>query len=85
MSKRDQITEYVLSSTRNMMPYDNGTSDKGLLDQNLTDLHIDSLEFMEFLMILEDRYNIRFKDAEIESISTANMMIDLICEKQNHE
>ena len=46
MSKRDQITKYILINIRDMMPYDNGTSDKDLLDQNLSELHIDSLEFL---------------------------------------
>ena len=85
MSKRDQITEYVLLNTRNMMPHGNEASDKDLLDKNLNDLDIDSLELMEFFMVLEDEYNIRLKDTEIESISTANMMINLICEKIKHE
>ena len=81
MPERDQITEYILSSTRNMMPHGNEISDKDLLDKNLNDLDIDSLELMEFFMILEDEYDIRLKDTEIESMSTANMMIDLICKK----
>ena len=81
MSKRDQITEYILSSIRNMMPHGNEISDKDLLDKNLNDLDIDSLELMEFFMILEDEYDIRLKDTEIESMSNANMMIDLICKK----
>ena len=81
MSKRDQITKYILINIRDMMPYDNGTSDKDLLDQNLSELHIDSLEFFEFVMALESEYNIRFKDIEIESMRSANTMIDLIYNK----
>ncbi|MDB4677532.1 phosphopantetheine-binding protein [Synechococcus sp. AH-551-A21] len=83
MSNKGQITEYILSNTRNMMPYGHETPDSVLLDKNLNDLDIDSLELMEFFMILEEEYNIKLKDTEIEAIamSSTNNMIDLICKK----
>lgn len=83
MSNKGQITEYILSNARNMMPYDHETPDSVLLDKNLNDLDIDSLELMEFFMILEEEYNIKLKDTEIEAIamSSINNTIDLICKK----
>lgn len=85
MPLKDQVTEYILSSIREIMPYGQEAPDGILLEKNLMNLDIDSLELMELFMTVEDEYKIRFKDTEIESMSTANIIIDSICDKLKNE
>ena len=53
------------------------------LDASLTDLQIDSLDVVEFLLSLEDKYNITFEAEEMQDLKTASDLIELIKKKVN--
>ncbi|MBO8461516.1 MAG: acyl carrier protein [Firmicutes bacterium] len=51
------------------------------LNASLTDLQIDSLDVVEFLLSLEDKYNITFEAEEMQDLKTASDLIELIKKK----
>lgn len=53
------------------------------LNVSLTDLQIDSLDVVEFLLSLEDKYNITFEAEEMQDLKTASDLIELIKKKVN--
>lgn len=53
------------------------------LNASLTDLQIDSLDVVEFLLSLEDKYNITFEAEEMQDLKTASDLIELIKKKVN--
>lgn len=53
------------------------------LNASLTDLQIDSLDVVEFLLSLEDKYNIAFEAEEMQDLKTASDLIELIKKKVN--
>ena len=53
------------------------------LNASLTDLQIDSLDVVEFLLSLEDKYNITFEAEEMQDLKTVSDLIELIKKKVN--
>lgn len=55
-------------------------SDSNDMDDPVLD-HVDSLEFVEIVMDLEDEFNIEISDAETEAIETFNQLKTLVKSK----
>lgn len=53
------------------------------LDVNLSELGLDSLDVAEYLLDLEDRYNVTFESAEMQQLTTLKSLADLIDSKVN--
>lgn len=54
------------------------------LDQDLVeDFEIDSISLLDFFMTIEDEFDIEFDDEELESLKTANDIIELVESKLN--
>ena len=51
------------------------------MDTSLNDLGLDSLDVAEFLLDLEDKYNISFESDEMQKVTTLQSLTDLIDSK----
>ena len=52
------------------------------MDENLVETYeIDSISLLDFFMTIEDEFDIEFEDEELESLKSANDIIDLIKKK----
>ena len=52
------------------------------MDENLVETYeIDSISLLDFFMSIEDEFDIEFEDEELESLKSANDIIDLIKKK----
>lgn len=52
------------------------------MDENLVEAYeIDSISLLDFFMTIEDEFDIEFEDEELESLKSANDIIDLIKKK----
>lgn len=51
-------------------------------NSKIDDLGIDSIDLLDFIMTLEEKYNIEFSDEELDEISTLEDIINII-EKKN--
>lgn len=52
------------------------------MDENLVETYeIDSISLLDFFMTIEDEFDIEFEDEELESLRSANDIIDLIEKK----
>lgn len=51
------------------------------LNTSLTDLQIDSLDVVEFLLNLEEKYHVEFTPEEMNELKTAGDLVNLIKEK----
>lgn len=47
----------------------------------IASLGLDSLDVVEFLLDLEEKYNVSFEAEETKEIKTVGEMVDLICSK----
>ena len=47
----------------------------------IASLGLDSLDVVEFLLDLEEKYNVSFEAEETKDIKTVGEMVDLICSK----
>ena len=57
----------------------NCDEEKILPEANLAeDLNIDSLDAVELVMALEEKYEIKIPDAELENLKTVNDIVDCI-------
>ncbi|MDO4593929.1 MAG: phosphopantetheine-binding protein [Tissierellia bacterium] len=46
------------------------------------DLDIDSIDLLDFIMTVEDEFNIEFEEDELDDIKTLNQMIEKIEQKE---
>ena len=44
----------------------------------LSDLDIDSIDMLDFIMVIEDKYNIEFEEDELDEIETLGDIAELI-------
>ncbi len=44
----------------------------------LSDLDIDSIDMLDFIMVIEDKYNIEFEEDELDEIDTLGDIAELI-------
>lgn len=52
------------------------------MDESLVETYeIDSISLLDFFMTIEDEFDIEFEDEELESLKSANDIIDLIKKK----
>jgi acyl carrier protein len=49
----------------------------------IADLQADSLDFVEGVMAMEDRFNIDIKDEEAEALLTVSSVVDFVVRKLN--
>ena len=81
-----ETEKYIIEYLSSLM--DNGTNSKNILinyekgnDIFLQELNIDSLEIMEFIMDLEDRYNIEMDYDELISQETVKKFVEYAIKK----
>tara|TARA_B110000908_G_C10240401_1_gene445753 strand:- start:1075 stop:1332 length:258 start_codon:yes stop_codon:yes gene_type:complete len=81
-----ETEKYIIEYLSSLM--DNGTNSKNILinyekgnDIFLQELNIDSLEIMEFIMDLEDRYNIEMDYDELISQETVKKFVEYTIKK----
>lgn len=48
------------------------------LNTQLSDLDIDSIDMLDFIMIVEDKYDIEFEEDELDEIETLGDIAELI-------
>lgn len=48
----------------------------------IDDLDIDSIDLLDFIMTIEEEYDIEFSDDELDEIKTLNDIVDLIEKKK---
>lgn len=51
-------------------------------DKNISDLDIDSIDLLDLIMSIEDKYEIEFSDEELDDIKKFDDIVELI-EKKN--
>lgn len=68
------IKDKVLEIIKNQFNDQEVILDKKLEDQN----GIDSIELLDFVMTLEEEFDIEFSDEELDNAKTLNDIIDLV-------
>lgn len=48
------------------------------LDGKISDLDIDSIDLVDFIMVIEDEFDIEFSDEELDEIDTLSDIVSLI-------
>ena len=48
------------------------------LDGKISDLDIDSIDLVDFIMVIEDEFDIEFSDEELDEIETLSDIVSLI-------
>lgn len=48
------------------------------LDSKISDLDIDSIDLVDFIMVIEDEFDIEFSDEELDEIETLSDIVSLI-------
>ena len=48
------------------------------LDSKISDLDIDSIDLVDFIMIIEDEFSIEFSDEELDEIESLSDIVSLI-------
>lgn len=52
------------------------------LEKSISDLDIDSIDMLDFIMTIEEEYNIEFSDDELDKIEKLGDILDLIESKK---
>ena len=55
------------------------------MDQELADEDIDSIELLDFIMSIEEKFEIEFTDEELDEIKTLNDIAEIIRKKTNED
>ena len=48
------------------------------LDSKISDLDIDSIDLVDFIMLIEDEYSVEFSDEELDEIETLADIVSVI-------
>ncbi|MDY3006189.1 acyl carrier protein [Anaerococcus sp. AGMB00486] len=68
---RDELIELVLEN----LDIDRDDID---FDKNISDYDIDSIDMLDFIMAVEDKYDIEFSDDELDEIEKFSDVVSLI-------
>lgn len=77
MNTREKVSQFVKQWLMDTFALDEVTDESNMRN----DLHMDSLDTLEFVMECEKEYNIVISDSETETIRTVGEAIDLIVSK----
>lgn len=55
------------------------------MDQELANEDIDSIELLDFIMSIEEKFEIEFTDDELDEIKTLNDIVEIIRKKSNED
>lgn len=78
---KSEITETITS----IVVFQLGLSSNPKVDDVLSDFDMDSLDEIELIMLIEDRFDIDIADHEVDNILTISNIVGLVSEKLCNE